>query len=70
VFAQVLGELEQISTRLDPGLFDGRRAAELFDDAARAERLCTAIKVAFSAPGRGNQGVARERAPQRGVLGG
>jgi hypothetical protein len=44
VFSQVLGELEQISTRLDPGVLDGQRAAELFDDAARAERLCAAIK--------------------------
>ena len=44
MFAQVLGNLEQISGRLDPGLLDGRRAGELFDDAARAERLCTAIK--------------------------
>jgi uncharacterized protein DUF222/HNH endonuclease len=44
VFAQVLGNLERISTRLDPCVLDGRRAAELFDDAARAERLCTAIK--------------------------
>jgi len=44
VFAQVLGELEQISHQLDPCALDGRRAAELFDDAARAERLCTAIK--------------------------
>jgi hypothetical protein len=44
VFASVLGELEQISHELDPFVLDGRRAAELFDDAARAERLCTAIK--------------------------
>ena len=45
MFAQVLGELERISTRLDPGVLDGQRAAELFDDAARAERLCAAIKA-------------------------
>ena len=44
MFAQVLGNLERISTRLDPGVLDGRRAAELFDDAARGERLCAAIK--------------------------
>jgi hypothetical protein len=44
MFTQVLGELERISTRLDPGVLEGERAAELFDDAARAERLCTAIK--------------------------
>jgi Domain of unknown function (DUF222) len=44
VFAQVLGELDLISQRLDPIALDGRQAAELFDDAARAERLCTAIK--------------------------
>jgi Domain of unknown function (DUF222)/HNH endonuclease len=44
VFAQVLGELEQISRQLVPGALDGQRAAGLFDDAARAERLCTAIK--------------------------
>jgi Domain of unknown function (DUF222) len=44
VFAQVLGELEQISRELNPPALDGRRTAELFDDAARAERLCGAIK--------------------------
>jgi hypothetical protein len=44
VFAQVLGELEHISQGLNPVALDGRQAAELFDDAARAERLCTAIK--------------------------
>jgi hypothetical protein len=44
VFAQVLGKLEQISQKLSPGTFDGQQAAELFEDAARAERLCTAIK--------------------------
>ena len=44
MFAHVLGNLERISTSLDSGVLDGRRAAELFDDAARAERLCTAIK--------------------------
>jgi Domain of unknown function (DUF222) len=44
VFAQVLGELEQISRELVPAALDGRHAAELFNDAARAERLCTAIK--------------------------
>ena len=44
MFAQVLGELEQISQRLVPDALHGRRAAELFNDAARAERLCTAIK--------------------------
>ena len=44
MFAQVLGELEQISRELNPLALDGRRAAELFDDAARAERLCGAIK--------------------------
>src|SRR5438067_2711957 len=43
-FAQVVGNLERISTRLDPGVLYGRRAAELFDDAARGERLCAAIK--------------------------
>jgi hypothetical protein len=45
VFAQVLGKLEQISQKLSPGTLDGQRAAELFEDAARAERLCTAIKA-------------------------
>jgi hypothetical protein len=44
VFAQVLGELEQISQELIPRAFDAQRAVELFNDAARAERLCTAIK--------------------------
>src|ERR687897_632730 len=44
VFAQVLGGLEQISEELVPGALDGRRAADLFEDAARAERLCSAIK--------------------------
>jgi Domain of unknown function (DUF222)/HNH endonuclease len=44
VFAQVLRSLEQISQELVPGALDGRRAAQLFDDAARAERLCTSIK--------------------------
>ena len=48
MFAQVLGNLERISTRLDPGVLDGRRAAELFDDAARAERLCAAIKSSLA----------------------
>ena len=45
MFAQVLGELEQISQELIPRTFDARRAVELFNDAARAERLCTAIKA-------------------------
>jgi hypothetical protein len=44
VFAQVLGQLEQISQELIPRALEGRRAAELFNDAARAERLCVAIK--------------------------
>lgn len=44
MFAPVLSNLERISTRLDPGVLDGQRAEELFDDAARAERLCVAIK--------------------------
>jgi hypothetical protein len=44
VFAQVLGELEQISRQLVPAALDGGHAARLFNDAARAERLCTAIK--------------------------
>ena len=44
MFAQVLGELEQISRQLNPVALDGGRAAALFNDAARAERLCTAIK--------------------------
>jgi hypothetical protein len=44
VFARVLGELERISRELNPLALDGRRAGELFDDAARAERLCGAIK--------------------------
>jgi Domain of unknown function (DUF222)/HNH endonuclease len=44
VFAQVLGDLEQISRQLVPAALDGREAAAVFDDAARAERLCTAIK--------------------------
>jgi Domain of unknown function (DUF222)/HNH endonuclease len=44
VFAQVLGQLEQISQALIPRALERRRAAELFNDAARAERLCAAIK--------------------------
>jgi hypothetical protein len=44
VFAQVLGELDQISRQLLPAALDGGHAAALFNDAARAERLCTAIK--------------------------
>jgi Domain of unknown function (DUF222)/HNH endonuclease len=44
VFASVLGELEQISQGLDPVTLDGRRAVVLFNDAARAERLCAAIR--------------------------
>jgi hypothetical protein len=44
VFASVLDELEQISQRLDPIQLDGRQAVARFNDAARAERLCTAIK--------------------------
>jgi hypothetical protein len=44
VFATVLVELEQISRQLNPVALDGRQAAELFDDATRAERLCTAMK--------------------------
>jgi hypothetical protein len=44
VLAQALGILEQISEELVPGAIDGRRAVELFHDAARAERLCTSIK--------------------------
>jgi 5-methylcytosine-specific restriction endonuclease McrA len=44
VFAQVLGELEQISQELIPGTLEAQRAVELFNDAARAERLCSAIK--------------------------
>src|SRR5947207_1553775 len=40
----MLGELEQISRQLHPVALDGRQAAALFNDAARAERLCTAIK--------------------------
>jgi len=44
VFAQVLGELEEISRQLVPAALDGGQAAALFNDAARAERLCTSIK--------------------------
>jgi hypothetical protein len=44
VFASVLDELEQISERLDPMLLDGRQAVARFNDAARAERLCAAMK--------------------------
>jgi hypothetical protein len=44
VFAQVLRELEQISQALIPRALEGRHAADLFNDAARAERLCAAIK--------------------------
>jgi hypothetical protein len=44
VFAQVLGNLEQISEELVPGALAGRRAAQLMQDAARAERLCTSIR--------------------------
>jgi hypothetical protein len=45
VFAQVLGKLEKISQGLIPGTLEAQRAVELFNDAARAERLCTAIKA-------------------------
>jgi Domain of unknown function (DUF222)/HNH endonuclease len=44
VFARVLGELDEISRQLVPAALDGQDAAGLFNDAARAERLCTAIK--------------------------
>ena len=44
MFAQVLGELEQISRQLVPATLDGGCAAALSRDAERAERLCTAIK--------------------------
>jgi Domain of unknown function (DUF222) len=44
VFAQVLGKLEQISHELIPRTLQAQRAVELFNDAARAERLCAAIK--------------------------
>ncbi len=44
MFAQVLGQLEQISQELIPRALEGRHAAELFNDAARAERLSAAIK--------------------------
>src|SRR5215207_4151498 len=52
VFAQVLGELEQISHELIPGTFDAQRAVALFNEAARAERLCTAIKARLRAVSR------------------
>jgi hypothetical protein len=45
VFAKVLGQLERISQELMPCALEGRRAAELFNDAARAERLCAAVKA-------------------------
>ncbi len=44
MFAQVLGKLEQISQELIPGTLEAQRAVQLFNDAARAERLCSAIK--------------------------
>ena len=44
MFAQVLGKLEQISEELIPGTLEGPRAADLFNDVSRAERLCAAIK--------------------------
>ncbi len=44
MFAQVLGNLEQISHELIPRTLQAQRAVELFNDAARAERLCAAIK--------------------------
>jgi 5-methylcytosine-specific restriction endonuclease McrA len=44
LFAQVLGELDQICRQLNPPALDGRQAAAAFADAARAERLCAAIK--------------------------
>jgi Domain of unknown function (DUF222)/HNH endonuclease len=44
VFAQVLGKLEQISHQLIPRPLPAQRAVELFNDAARAERMCAAIK--------------------------
>ncbi len=45
MLASVLDELEQISQRLDPAVLDGRQAVQHFDDAARAERMCAAIKA-------------------------
>ncbi len=45
MFAQVLGQLERISQELIPRTLEGRRAAELFNEAARAERLCAAVKA-------------------------
>ena len=44
MFASVLDELERISQRLDPIQLDGRQAVARFNEAARAERLCSAIK--------------------------
>jgi Domain of unknown function (DUF222) len=44
LFAHMLDELDQISRQLNPRALDGRQAAAAFDDAARAERLCAAIK--------------------------
>jgi uncharacterized protein DUF222 len=44
VFAQVLEALKQISYELEPSRLEAHRAAEVFEDAACAERLCTAIK--------------------------
>jgi Domain of unknown function (DUF222)/HNH endonuclease len=44
VFAEVLAQLEQISQALIPRALEGRRAADLFNDVARAERLCAAIR--------------------------
>jgi Domain of unknown function (DUF222)/HNH endonuclease len=44
LFAKVLADLELISRELNPVALDGPEAAVSFEDAARAERLCAAIK--------------------------
>ncbi len=45
MFAKVLADLELISRELNPVALDGPDAADSFEDAARAERLCAAIKA-------------------------
>src|SRR5207302_10417171 len=44
VFAALLAKLVPIMQNMLPGALEAQRAVELFSDAARAGRLCTAIK--------------------------
>jgi len=44
-FRSAVGQLEATSRALDPSCLDGRDAAALVELAARAERICAAIKA-------------------------